>query len=139
MPNKDLHHDLVIKILKKAGWTILNEHNFLSVGVGLKKRRRLFIDLRVRNKSRQIIFIEVKGLSPSVIHGFMELLGQYMVYQTSLEILQDVTPLYVAISLQDFTNIEESALVQVLLQKYPIRFMIYDEEKEEVVKWIPPL
>jgi hypothetical protein len=139
MPNKDLHHDLVIKILEKAGWTILKEHRFLSVGDSSDDAMRLFIEIRAQNVLGQVVLIEVKGLLPSPVHGLMELLGQYFVYQTALELLHDLTPLYAALSLKDYERINDHILVEALLQKMPIRFMIYDEEREEIIKWMPPL
>ncbi len=137
MPNKDLHHELVVRMLIDSGWTILNEQYYLSVGSHPDDVKRLYIDLRAINESQQIIFVEVKGMRPSPVHSLMELLGQFLVYQAGLQLLGDTTPIYIAISVSDYENVIQHVLAQTLLQKNPINFMIYDPVQEEIVKWMP--
>jgi hypothetical protein len=67
----------------------------------------------------------------------MMMIGQFIVYRAALDFLQDNTPLYVAISEHSYHEIILHPLGQKSIENIPILFMIYDAEKEEILKWIP--
>lgn len=141
MPAQDHHHQIVVRSLKKAGWTILREQYLVSVASNVVPARRLYIDIQAQSNNAQIILLEVKGLQRSPIHDFMELVGQYLVYRGALDYLGDATPLYVAIPRQAYHNVIEDELSQQVLMRMPspIPFVIYDPDTEEIIQWIPPL
>jgi hypothetical protein len=138
MPNKDANHDIVVRALKKAGWEILKEHQYIVVGESKGTKKRLFVDIKVRNISQAIIIlIEVKDLSVSPVHELMEMIGQYMVYTGALELLNDTTPLYIAIPEKAYKEIIQHPLTQKSLRDIVIPLLIYNPDKEELIEWIP--
>lgn len=142
MPNQDRQHPVVRRALIKAGWTILKEQVSLAIGTEQEITRRLYIDLLARSSVGQIVLIEVKGLASSPVHELMELIGQYLVYRAALNYLEAMTPLYVALPVTTYQSIVEHLLGQTVMQemlKTPIPFVLYDPDKEELVRWIPPL
>jgi hypothetical protein len=139
MPNKDLNHDIVVRALIKAGWTIVDEQYYLLVGASAAQRR-LYIDIKAQHHLQRIsILIEVKSLEKSPVHELMEMIGQYIVYRAALDLLQDDTPLYVAVSEISYHDIVLHPLGQKSMERITIPFMIYDSEKEEILQWIPQL
>jgi hypothetical protein len=138
MPNKDLHHDIVVRSLVKAGWQILDEHHYLLVGTTSMNQRRLYIDIRVQHTAQPIvILIEVKSLDKSPVHELMEMIGQYIVYRAALDLLHDNTPLYVAITEESYNDIVVHPLGQKSMQKLSIPMMTYNTRKEEITRWMP--
>ncbi|MEL7235703.1 MAG: element excision factor XisH family protein, partial [Chloroflexota bacterium] len=126
--------------LTHAGWEIIKEQYSFAVGQAPDDMRRLFIDIAAKSPVGQVVLIEVKSLSPSPVHEFMMLVGQYLVYQAALDFLGDDTPIYIAISERDYQTMIEHPLGQQVMKntlRSPVPFMIYDSEKEEIVKWIP--
>ena len=138
MPNKDLHHDIVVRALQKAGWEIIKEQNYFSVGDSPETARRLYIDIKAKHITQAIvILIEVKDLDSSPVHELMEMIGQYIVYQAALDLIGDKTPLYVAIPEKAYQIIIAHPLVKKSLKDIVIPMFTYDPEKEELIRWIP--
>lgn len=142
MPANDLNHDAVIHSLTKAGWSIVKEQYSLVIGENADNLRRLYIDILAQSQSAQIVLIEVKSLAVSPVHQFMQLVGQYVVYRSALDYLDDDTPLYVAISESDYETIVKHPLGKHVMEqtlREPIPLVIYDTVTEEILRWIPPL
>ncbi len=142
MPARDRYHDIVVRCLTKAGWSIIKEQYAVVVAENEENFRRLFIDIAAQSQTAQIVLIEVKALEPSPVHQFMLLVGQYVVYRTALDYLGDTTPLYVAISEADYEIMIEQPLGQDVIRDRltaPIHFVVFDPIEEEIVRWIPPL
>ena len=142
MPASDLNHTTVIRSLTKAGWSIVKEQYSLAIGENADNLRRLYIDILAQSQSEQIVLIEVKSLEVSPVHQFMQLVGQYIVYRSALDHLENDMPLYVAISEVDYETIITHPLgLRVMEQtlKEPILLVIYDTVNEEILRWIPPL
>lgn len=142
MPASDLNHTIVIRSLTKAGWSIVKEQYSLAIGENVDNLRRLYIDILAQSQSEQIVLIEVKSLEVSPVHQFMQLVGQYIVYRSALDYLENDMPLYVAISEVDYETIITHPLgLRVMEQtlKEPIPLVIYDTVNEEILRWIPPL
>jgi hypothetical protein len=81
MPNEDRHHPVVLRCLKKAGWSIVKEQEYISIGTRNDTNRRLYIDIKAQRDDAQLVLIEVKGLERSPVHELMKLLGQYLIYR----------------------------------------------------------
>jgi hypothetical protein len=140
MPIKDLNHDIVVRALVKAGWQIIDEHHYLLVGTSETDKRRLYIDIKAQHSSRQIaVLIEVKSLDRSPVHELMEMIGQYLVYRAALDLVNDTTPLYVAIPEKSYNEIVLHSIGQKSMEQVHIPLMIYATEKEEIIRWIPPV
>lgn len=133
MPASDFNHETVIRCLSKAGWTVIREHFSLAIGEDPDEIRRLYIDVLASSQSAQIVLIEIKSLELSPVHQFMQLVGQYIVYRSALDYLDNDTPLYVAISDTDYYTIFRHPLgIQVVEHtlREPIPLLIYDETSE---------
>jgi hypothetical protein len=48
MPNEDRYHQIVLRCLQKAGWTITQEQVYISIGLQNETNRRLFIDIEAQ-------------------------------------------------------------------------------------------
>jgi hypothetical protein len=137
MPNEDRHHATVLRCLTKAGWSIVKEQVYISIGVRDDNNRRLYVDIKAQRQDQQLVLIEVKGLERSPVHELMELLGQYLVYRMALDYLLIEIPLYIAISATAYEDMMQHVLGQELMNRYAIPLLIFDPMREEIVKWIP--
>lgn len=139
MPIKDIQHDIVIRSLIKAGWAIVNEQVYLSIGTSPETIRRLYVDIQAQSATGMLVLIEVKSLSRSLIHQLMELLGQYLIYKAALTYLDIAIPLYVAIEQEDYQTLIGHVLGQKVMDEYQIPLLVYDEIAEVIQTWIPPI
>lgn len=138
MPNKDSDHDLVIRALIKVGWRIVKEQYRIR-HVTETEDTSMFIDLKIENGQQQVALIEIKGLAKSLIHDLMELVGQYQLYRVALDLIDDKTPIYVAISQYDYRRIISKAVGVELIHRFSIPLVIYDSKQEKIIQWIPQL
>lgn len=139
MPNIDHYHIIVLRCLENAGWSIVKEQEYISIGTQDNTNRRLYIDIKARRNDDQLVLIEVKGLERSPVHELMELLGQYLIYQIALDYLSIEIPLYIAIPEIAYQNIIQHVLGQEMLSRYSVPFLIFDPIQEEIIEWLPKL
>jgi XisH protein len=98
VPAKDIYHDSVKNALIKDDWTITHDPLTLKVG-----RRDLFIDLGAEKflaaeKQGRKIAVAVKSfISASEVEDLKNAVGQYILYQNALELLEPERELYLAI------------------------------------------
>lgn len=137
MPNEDRYHAVLLRCLQKAGWAILKEQEYISIGTGNETNRRLYIDIKAQRDDHQLVLIEVKGLERSPVHELMELLGQYLVYRLALDYLSINTPLYIAVPQFAYQGIMQHVLGQETIKTYNVPLIIFDPVKEEIINWIP--
>ena len=134
MPAKDRHHDIVVRSLMNAGWSILSEQEYLSIGTTYETHRRLYIDINAQSNEGVIILIEVKALDRSHVHQLMELLGQFLVYRMALDYLEINIMLYIAIPQSAYQNIMNHILGQQITNQYKIPLVIYDPIEEIILE-----
>lgn len=139
MPNEDRYHPVVLQCLKKAGWSIVKEQEYISIGTHNDSNRRLYIDIKAQRDDEQLALIEVKGLERSPVHELMELLGQYLIYRMALDYLAIEIPLYIAISEIAYQDIIQHVLGQEMMSRHAVPLLVFDPVKEEILKWIPEL
>ncbi len=65
MPNEDRYHSVILRSLKKAGWSIIKEQEYISIGTSNDTNRRLYIDVKAQRYDAQLVLIEIKGLERS--------------------------------------------------------------------------
>jgi hypothetical protein len=137
MPAKDLYHDSVRIALEKDGWIITNDPLSLSSG-----RREVFIDLAAEKlilaeKKNHYIAVEIKSfINPSLVKDLENALGQYIVYSSLIQKQQPFRTLYLAIRDEIYLDFFTEEIVQTVLEFQPIKLLIFDAQKEEIVKWI---
>lgn len=137
MPAKDIIHDAVKNALIKDGWIITADPYTLlyaevSLAIDLAAER-----LIEATRNNQRILVEVKSfMGRSFAKSFQEALGQYQMYVGVLDALQVTDILYLAISDMTYQRFFQQSVYQMLVEKFQIRLVIIDIEKEEVISWL---
>ncbi|MBP0021308.1 MAG: XisH family protein [Cyanobacteria bacterium SBLK] len=139
MPAKDIYHDLVVRLLIEEGWTITDDPLFLSYG-----GRDLFVDLGAEKqaiaaeKGDRKIAVEIKSfLKPSPVTDLGEAMGQYGIYQSILSEIEPNRELYLAVPKRTYETILTEKLGQLVLKRWQIQLIVFDEAKGESIEWIP--
>lgn len=138
MPARDIYHDTVKFALQKDGWTVTHDPFPLQIG-----KKRLSVDLgaeRLISAEKGIlkIVIEVKSfVGQSDVKDLEQALGQYILYRQILNEMGIERSLYLAVSRPTFNSVFTIELGQVLLKNQIIKLIVFDDEREEIVQWIP--
>ncbi len=138
MPARDYYHDVVKKALVRDGWTIT--HDPLSLKWGVKD---LFVDLGAERllaaeKRDRKIAVEIKSfLGRSEIEDLRNALGQYTMYRKIMEKLGSGRELFLAVNLPIFLGVFAESVGKLLVDEGLLMLVVFDSQKEEVVKWIP--
>ena len=138
MPAKDIHHDLVHRLLVADGWRITHDAYRIVVG-----RKNLFVDLGAEkniaaDREGKHIAVEVKSFEgQSEVHDLEVALGQYLVYLSFLRVQVPDRRLYLAVPGEVWHNVVEEPIGQGLMAEYNLRLLIFDPLKEVFLQWIP--
>lgn len=138
MPAKDIYHNTVKKSLEKDGWTITHDPFPLKIG-----KKRLSADLgaeRLISAERGIqkIVVEVKSfVGQSDVRDLEQALGQYVLYSQIIKETGIDLDLYLAISQLTFNSVFTIQLGQILLENQILKLVVFDNESEVIVQWIP--
>jgi len=137
VPAKDIYHDTVKNALVKDGWTVTHDPLKLKWG-----KKDLFIDLGAEQllgaeKEESKIAVEIKSfVGRSDVADLENALGQYVLYH---DILEEVSPervLYLAIRDAIFQDLFEEPIGKLLLNKRRVKLIVFDPDKEEILRWI---
>jgi hypothetical protein len=137
MPAKDVYHDAVRHAVVKEGWTITDDPFRLAWG-----KRDFYVDLGAERmvaaeKAGQRIAVEVMSfLGASQMHDLELALGQFLLYRSILEEQDPDRRLFLAIPVEA-AEIFEEPVGQLLISKHMIQAVIFDPDKEEILRWIP--
>jgi hypothetical protein len=138
MPAKDIYHETVRRALIKDGWTITADPLKLKW-----EETDLFVDLGAEKfilaeKGNRRIAVEIKSfISKSKVADLENALGQYILYFDVLEETEPERKLYLAISSGVFEKIFASSIGRLPLKKGRLLLLVFDENKEEIIQWIP--
>ena len=138
MPARDIYHHTVKFALQKDGWTITHDPFPLQIG-----KKRLSADLGAERlisaeKQTQKIVVEVKSfVGQSDVKDLEQALGQYILYRQILNEMGIERNLYLAVSRPTFNSVFTIELGQVLLKNQIVKLIVFDDESEEIVQWIP--
>ena len=119
MPAKDIHHDLVHRLLVADGWRIAHDPYRIVVG-----RKNLFVDLGAEkliaaDRDGKHIAVEVKSFEgQSEVHDLEVALGQYLLYLPFLRAQEPDRQLYLAVPGEVWQNVFEEPIGQGLLAEY---------------------
>ncbi|NOT57748.1 MAG: fatty-acid oxidation protein subunit alpha [Deltaproteobacteria bacterium] len=136
MAVRDTFHEAVRNALVKEGWTITHDPLSLSFG-GVD----LYIDLGAEKmiaaeREGQRIAVEIKSFSgPSLVSDFHAALGQFLNYRLVLEAQDAARDLYLAVPLDAHAVFFSLPFAQAAIQRYQLRLLVYDGQKEEIVQW----
>jgi len=137
MPAKDIYHNTVRTALEKDGWTITNDPLPLKIG-----KRTLNVDLGAEKlfaaeKQGRKIAVKVKSfVSGSPVNDLEEAVGQYIIYEDILDLLEPERIIYLAIRAEVYAQIFSEPIGQLLLEKKRFKLIVFDSLKETIVRWI---
>jgi hypothetical protein len=137
MPAKDIYHDQCKNALIADGWTIT--HDPLSLKIGKKD---MFVDIGAEKflaaeKLGQKVAIEIKSfVGNSEIEDLKNAIGQYVLYQNVLELTEPDRKLYLGVREPVFNELFEEPIGKLLLDKGIVNLLVFNSEREVVVKWI---
>ncbi len=138
MSARDIYHNTVKTALEKDGWTITHDPFPLQIG-----KKRLSADLGAERlisaeKGIQKIVVEVKSfVGQSDVKDLEQALGQYVLYRQILNETGIERDLYLAVSRLTFNSVFTIQLGQILLANQIIKLVVFDDESEAIVQWIP--
>lgn len=138
MAARDKFHPQVKNALVSDGWTITQDPLLLAFGT-----TNLQIDLGAEkliaaHKGTQKIAVEVKSfLSQSNIADLQDALGQFLMYDFTLQSSEPDRELWLAIPEIAYNNLFSNPAVEALRVNFHLKMIVYDPSKQEIVKWIP--
>lgn len=138
MAQRDIYHETVKQALQRDGWTITHDPFRIRIG-----RKRLAIDLGAERllsavKGKRQIVIEVKSfVGRSDVKDLEQALGQYILYQQALRERHIERELYLAVPQRVYSTLFEERLGAMLIQNEIVQLLVFDEQSEVIVKWIP--
>lgn len=138
MPAKDTYHEIVKNALVKDGWTIT--HDPLKLKWGTKD---MYVDLGAERllaaeKGGQQIAVEIKSfVGLSEVNDLENAIGKYVVYHSVMARTEPNRVLYLAVHQEAFSDVFEDPLGKLLLEDYGVRLIVFDSQKEEILKWMP--
>ena len=88
-------------------------------------------------KDDEKIAVEIKTfVNDSVMFSFHVAVGQFINYQVALDNLEPSRILYLAVPQVIYDTFFQSLLVQSVIEKHQIKLIIYDPEREVIVRWL---
>jgi hypothetical protein len=89
-------------------------------------------------KELRKIVVEVKSfVGQSDVKDLQQALGQYVLYRQILNEMKVERVLYLPISQPTFNSVFSIELGQVLLKNQIVKLIVFDDESEVIVQWIP--
>lgn len=137
MPAKDIFHVAVRVGLEKEGWTITNDPFRIEV-----EDSEAYIDLAAEKliaaqKGEEKIAVEIKSfVGKSRQDDFHYALGQFLGYRIMLNELEPNRLLYLAVPADAYQNYFGKWLPHKAIVQHELKIIIYDPEKEEILKWL---
>jgi hypothetical protein len=137
VPQRDVFHDTVKRILIADGWTITHDPLVLPFG-----RRNVYVDLGAElplgaEKEGRRIAVEVKSfLGVSDLRDLEQALGQFALYRFLLARDEPERVLFLAITRAARENLFEDAVGRELVASEKLRLLVFDPETERLLEWI---
>lgn len=138
MPARNICHDAVVHALIGDGWNVTDDPLTITYG-----GKDLFVDLGAERvtiaavKSNQRIAVEIQSfLNPSPVRDLQEAVGQFDIYRAILAETDPDRLLYLAVPRRVYEGLLTEAFGQLIIQRLQLRLLVFDEQKEKVVKWI---
>ncbi len=137
MAARDLFHTAVKVALEKEHWAITDDPLRIEVG-GAKFEIDLGAECLLAAEREGIkIAVEIKTfVSDSPITDYHAALGQFLNYRLALELSDSERVLYLAVPALVHEAFFQREFLQISVERYQIRQIIYDPIQEVIVKWI---
>lgn len=137
MSKRDLYHDAARTALEKDGWTITDDPLDLTIG-----DVELFADLGAERviaaeRGNEKIAVEIKSFAgQSPVSEFHKALGQYENYRSSLEELDPVRTIWLAVPEKVWNDFFQRPFIQKAIRRHQIELIVFNPHNETIVKWI---
>ena len=137
MPARDIFHATVTNALIREGWKITHDPLHLPW-----REKNLYVDLGAEKlvtaeKGKEKIAVEIKSfVGLSEVYDLENACGQYLLYRAVLKRTDPERSLYLAVSEEVWLSVF-SDFGRLMLEDYPFSLIVFDEQKEEILKWIP--
>lgn len=137
MAAKDKFHRAVKTALIKNQWVVTSDPLLIQFG-GVDLQIDLGAEkLVAAEKDGKKIAVEIKSfLGPSMISDFHVALGQFLNYRLALEAQEPERTLYLAIPRETFSTFFHLPFAQLTMQRYQLKLIVYEAEREEIIQWI---
>jgi hypothetical protein len=135
---KDAFHKVAREALENAGWSITHDPYPLVLQKDVAEYE---IDLGAERllaaeKGLEKIVVEVKSLTKSsLLHEFHSVIGQYLVYQYSLKLLEVDRKLYLAIPKFGQNKLNKIPPLLNMIKNFNIKIICFDNETKTIVSW----
>ena len=138
MPARNIHHDAVVRALRADGWAITHDPLLIPSG-----DRRLFIDLGAERatigaeRGGERIAVEIASfVADSPVRDFQEAVGQFVVYRAVLSRADPERTLFLGVPARVHDSLLSEPLGQLVAADVRLRVLVFDPERQEVVRWI---
>ena len=137
MARKDIYHNSVRHALEKEGWTITDDPLDLTIG-----EVELFADLGAERviaaeRGNDKIAVEIKSfVGQSPVSEFHKAIGQYENYRLSLEELDPVRELWLAVPGTVWNDFFQRPFIKKAIDRYDVKVIVFSPEEENVESWI---
>ena len=137
MPRLDKHHETVKNALIKDGWKITDDPLILEI-----KDLTLYADLGAERtfaaeRDDEKIAVEIKTFeSISLTSELEKAKGQYDFYKLILKLTEPERDLFLAIPEKAWKTFFQRPSIQLFMDYYELKIIVYNTENEEVKKWI---
>jgi hypothetical protein len=134
MPAKDVYHDLVVKMLRRERWNVIQEQVLVTI-----PKRKLWIDLRVQNSMGEKALVEVKSFLnvPSPVEYLSAALGKYILYRAILDSFISDEPLFMAVPRTAYDGILNEPVGQIAIDKGQLKLVVFGLLERDKLVWIP--
>lgn len=138
MSAKDIYHEHVRNALVKDGWKITHDPLWLKWN-----RKDAYIDLGaeriiIAEKATRKIAVEVKSfVSASEMRDLCEAVGQFVLYRRALAKNEPRRELFLAVREEVYLRLFTDPDGQELCATEGLKLIVFDEDTQEIVQWIP--
>jgi XisH protein len=134
---KDRFHNIVRNALEKEGWKITDDPYEINVDDVDFEIDLAAEELLGAEREGRKIAVEIKSfISPSNVSEFHTALGQFLNYRDALEKVEPERLLYLAVRLPVYETFFQRKFIISAVEKYQLRLMIYDVEREVISQWL---
>ncbi len=140
MSRRDTYHETVKRALVKDGWTISHDplritYRGMTVSTDLGAEKATTVEGQLI--AVEIIAVEVKDFdSQQMVSEFEKALGQYRLYRALLKKNEPERVIFLAVRKEVYDKFFQRPAIQVVTDEDEVRFLIFDEFREEIVQWI---
>ncbi len=134
---KDFFHDVVRNALEKDGWLITHDPYKMKVDDVLYEIDLGAERLIAAEKAGEKIAVEIKSfVGPSTVNEFHKAVGQFVDYDTALEMFEPERVLFLAIPENIYLTFFQKNVIQKSIERIRAKILVYNPQSEIITTWI---